>query len=586
MIPLGKRWHLRSPDPALQGKLSRELGLSPAVAQILINRGIRDREQGDLFLSPRLDHLPPPREMKDMDVAVERIVRALERKEKLAIHGDYDVDGVTATSLLLLFFQELGVQAEFYIPDRAREGYGLRSETVARFRERGITLVITVDCGISDREAIELARSVGVDVIVTDHHEPPEQLPPACALLNPKRAGDPFPFKGLAGVGIALYLAMGVRARLRERGGWGDGREPNLRSYLDLVALGTIADLAPLEGVNRILVKFGLEEMGRRDARPGVRALKEVSGVAEGPVDASQVAFRLGPRLNAAGRLERGDTGSGSGAGIGVHLLTARQIGEARPLAQQLDRANARRQQLEEELLREVEAMIAAQPGLLAGKSLVLGWDGWPVGLLGLAASRLVEAYYRPTVLISFEGERGRGSARSIPSFHLYQGFQGCAPLIESFGGHAMAAGLALHKENLEGFRRRFEEIASPLTEADLTPALHLDARLGLPDISEALVLELNRLAPFGPGNPEPLFEARGLQVAESRLLGSSRSHLRLKLHQDGLLREAIGFSLGHLFVRPGDRVDLAFEATINEWQGRRAIQLRLRDLKVASLRE
>lgn len=578
MRPLEKRWHLRSPDPPLQGKLSRELGLSPAVAQILINRGIRDREQGNLFLSPRLDHLPPPREMKDMDAAVERIVRALERKEKLAIYGDYDVDGVTATSLLLLFFQELGVQAEFYIPDRAREGYGLRGETITRFRERGITLVITVDCGISDREALELARANGVDVIVTDHHEPPEQLPPACALLNPKRAGDPFPFKGLAGVGIALYLAMGVRTRLRESGGWGDGREPNLRSYLDLVALGTIADVAPMEGVNRILVKFGLEEMGRRDARPGIRALKEVSGVAEGPVDASQVAFRLGPRLNAAGRLGRGD--------IGVHLLTAQQIGEARPLAHQLDRENTRRQQLEEELLRDVEVMIAAQPELLAGKSLVLGREGWPVGLLGLAASRLVEAYYRPTVLISFEGDRGRGSARSIPSFHLYQGIKGCAPMLEGFGGHAMAAGLALCKENLEGFRRRFEEIASPLTEADLTPALHLDARLGLPDLSEALILELHRLAPFGPGNPEPLFEARGLQVVESRLLGNSRSHLRLKLHQDGLLREAIGFGLGHLFVRHGDRVDLAFEATINEWQGRRTVQLRLRDLKVASLRE
>ncbi|MDP6561058.1 MAG: single-stranded-DNA-specific exonuclease RecJ, partial [Candidatus Binatia bacterium] len=453
------------------------------------------------------------------------------------------------TALLLLFFQALGTEASFYLPDRAQEGYGLHAEALERLKREGVGLVITVDCGISAMEALTHARSIGLGVIVTDHHEPPDVLPPACAVVNPKRRDCPFPFKKLAGVGVAFYLASAVRARLREEGFFRHRCEPDLKGYLDLVALGTLGDVVPLLEENRILVRYGLAELARSN-RAGIIALNEVSGLAESSIDSQHVSFRLVPRLNAAGRMGRAEAG--------VHLLTTTDPEEARRLAVNLNQENIRRQQLEGEVLAEAEAILAAEPDFKKKKVLILSREGWPVGLLGLIASRLAETYYRPTVVLSFEGEIGRGSARSIPSFNLYHGIKDCAHLLDSFGGHAHAAGLSLKRENLECFKGLFEEMADAvLSDTDLVPRLEIDAPITLEEVTDELLEQLQRLAPFGSCNPEPVFAAFGLKVVHSQVV--REKHLKLKLSQNDRIRNAIAFGLGHFPTQKGEEVDLVF---------------------------
>lgn len=562
-------WTPLPEDSPARTHLSRELGLLPPIAQLLLNRGIQDAGEAAIFVDPRLSQLRPPH-LKDMDRAVERVLGALAGREKIVIYGDYDVDGITATSLLLLFFRELGADATFYIPDRTREGYGLHEEALNQLKKEGTQLVITVDCGISNQEAVLHARSLGLDVIVTDHHEPADILPPACAVVNPKQRDCPFPFKGLAGVGVAFYLASALRARLREKGAFRRRREPDLKAYLDLVALGTIGDVAPLREENRVLVRYGLVELAR-SSRPGIIALKEVCGLSDAVIDSQHVAFRLAPRLNAAGRVSRAETG--------LYLLTTTDGEEARRLAACLDQENTRRQRLEGEVLAEAEAMLEAKTNIQGKKALVLAREGWPVGLLGLIAGRLAEAYYRPTVVISFEDGRGKGSARSIPPFNLFQGIKDCAHLLEGFGGHAHAAGLSLKRENLEDFERLLEEVAdASLSEADWIPRLELDALLSLEEVTEELLGQLQQLSPFGPGNPEPIFAAFGLKVLRSRVVGEN--HLRLQVGQDGRAENAIAFGLGHFQAREGEYVDLAFTPEFNEWQGKKDIQLRVSDIR------
>ncbi|MBI4746663.1 MAG: single-stranded-DNA-specific exonuclease RecJ, partial [Deltaproteobacteria bacterium] len=454
-----KLWRVREPEIALQKTLAASLNISTITSQLLINRGISDVEQAGRFLSSTLSDIRSPLGMKGMKEGVERVLKALHNKEKIAIYGDYDVDGITSTSILLMFLKSAGADVSYYIPERIAEGYGLNADAIRSLAEKGVTLVITVDCGISDHTEVKLAKELGVDVIVTDHHEVPDDPPPAYVVINPKQQGCPFPFKNLAGVGVAFNMIIALRATLRDEGFWKGKEVPNLKEYLDLVALGTIADVVPLVDENRIFVKYGLMEL-TASTKPGIIALKEISGLSDAQINAGMVGYRLAPRINAAGRVGKGVDG--------VRLLTSERYDEAASIAKLLDDGNKERQGLEEVILREATEM--AEAGLIYGrKSLVLASENWHPGVIGIVASRIAEKYYRPTVMIALKNGVGKGSARSIHPFMLYEGLKECSHLLNEFGGHDYAAGLSINEENVEKFRDAFERVASKrLTAEDM----------------------------------------------------------------------------------------------------------------------
>ncbi len=566
-----KRWKILPSEPELQKKLAEELRLSPLLAQLLINREISDPQQADKFLSSTLSDLHPPFLMKDMDKAVDRIIQAIKNRERLCIYGDYDADGITATALLKIFLSEIGAQTLSYLPHRLKEGHGLNPEALDRLSQQGVKLLITVDCGISDNEQVAYARRLGIDVIITDHHEVPEELPPALAILNPRQKDCNFPYKTLAGVGVAFNLVIALRTRLREAGFFGDREAPNLKQYLDLVALGTIADIAPLTDENRIFARYGLEQLtaGRR---VGIRALKEVSGCAFGSVNTVTVGFRLAPRINAAGRLSQADES--------FRLLTTNSEEEAITIARKLNEENFQRQQIEEDILKETCSLVEADVRLKKGASLVLAFPDWHPGVIGIAASRLTNEYFKPTILIAVKEGLGRGSARSIPGFDLYQGLRSCHDLLKTYGGHRWAAGLTILEDRIDEFRDRFELlVAKSLSEEDLIPQLSIDALLPLPKITETLIEELNLLEPFGSGNPEPTFATTGLRLTDSRIVGND--HLKLNISEQGRFYSAIGFRMADRHPLPST-IDLAFIPQFNEWEGVRSIQLKVKDVRTA----
>ncbi len=565
-----KRWRVREPEIQLQQTLAASLNISTITSQLLINRGISDIQQAERFLSSTLSDIRSPLGMKGMKEGVERVQKALHNKEKIAIYGDYDVDGITSTSILLTFLKSTGANASYYIPERIAEGYGLNADAISKIAERGVTLLITVDCGISDHAELKLAKELGMDVIVTDHHEVPDYLPPAYAIINPKQSGCLFPFKNLAGVGVAFNMIIALRATLRDEGFWKEKEVPNLKEYLDLVALGTIADVVPLVDENRIFVKYGLMEL-TASTKPGIIALKEISGLNDVPINAGMVGYRLAPRINAAGRVGKGVDG--------VRLLTSESYDEAASIAKLLDDGNKERQGLEEVILREATEMVDA--GLLSGrKSLVLASGNWHPGVIGIVASRIAEKYYRPTVMIALKNGIGKGSARSIHSFMLYEGLKECSHLLNEFGGHDYAAGLSINEENIEKFRDAFERVASAkLSDEDMVPEMDIDATMDLNDVTEGLVKELDNLAPFGEANPEPLLCSTGLGIADCRVVGNN--HLKMKVKQCGTVRDAIGFGMGNLNVSPGINLDTAFIPQINLWNGGKSIQLKLKDVRI-----
>lgn len=565
-----KRWRVREPELGLQKTLAASLNISPITSQLLINRGISDIEQAGRFLSSTLSDIRSPIDMKGMKEGVERVLTALHKKEKIAIYGDYDVDGITSTSILLLFLKSAGAEVIYYIPERISEGYGLNVDAVRSLSERGVTLLMTVDCGISDLAEVKLAKELGMDVIVTDHHEIPDVLPPAFAIINPKQSGCPFPFKHLAGVGVTFNLIIALRAALRDKGFWKDRDMPNLKEYLDLVALGTVADVVPLVDENRIFVKYGLMEL-TNSAKPGIVALKEVSGLKDVPINTGMVGYRLAPRINASGRVGKGTDG--------VRLLTSDSYEEAMEIAKLLDDGNKERQGLEEVILKEAKEMVEST-SLLHRRSLVLASENWHPGVIGIVASRIAETYYRPTVMISIKDGVGKGSARSIHSFMLYEGLKECSHLLNEFGGHDYAAGLSLKAENVEKFRDEFERVASnKLSEEDMLPEVDIDVALELREITEGLISEFENLAPFGEANPEPLFCATGLGVEDCRVVG--KGHMKLRVKQGSTIRDAIGFGMGELVLSRGINLDTAFIPQINLWNGGKSIQLKLKDVRV-----
>jgi len=566
-----KRWLLRQADAGLVAALSERLGLSPLLAQILCHRGIQDPDAAQRFLSPSLrNDLPSPFLMAGMERAVGRLVLAVEKSELICIWGDYDVDGTTGTATLVSFFKGIGVDPVYYVPHRIGEGYGLNSEALRRLNAQGVRVVVTVDCGVSNYDEVELAQSLGIDVIVVDHHEPPEPLPPAVAILNPHRSDCSFPDTGLSGAGLAFYLVIGLRSKLREIGRFKFSGSPDIRRHLDLVTLGTIADMVPLRGINRILVRRGLEELGN-STRPGIVALKAAAGISTGALGAGQVAFQLGPRINAAGRMD---------AGLKVvEMLTTESEEVAARIAQELDEHNRERQEMEKQVLEQ--ALSQAEEGGTVDErySIVVGQDGWHPGVLGIVASRLVERFHRPTVVVGFHQGEGKGSARSIRGFHMVEGLRRCAGLLEKFGGHESAGGLSIKASKFPLFAAQFDEIVRAcLSPEQLTPVLEVDAELDFSAIDLSLARELEALKPFGIGNPEPLFMTRSVEISELRDFNGG---CRLRLRQGRRSLGAVVFGRGEKFsARPGATIDVVYRLTENQWNGTSTVELRLVDTR------
>ena len=547
-------------------KMEEELKVPAIVAQILLNRHVDNFEKARRFLRPSLDDLCDPFLMADMDRAVERLGQAIERNEPIVIHGDYDVDGVSGASFLVLVLRHLGVPVSFYIPHRMNEGYGLSLLGIREAHEQGAKLIISVDCGITAIEAIREANALGMDVIVTDHHQPKAQLPEACAVLDPKREDCPYPFKELAGAGVAFKLAQGLFEHL----GWDPAP---IYKHLDLIALGSAADIVPLVDENRVLVKFGLEQMSRT-GNLGLKALLENVGLLGKPLGTGQIVFVLAPRINAVGRM-----GSASKA---VRLLTTDNEGQAKNIAQILEADNRRRKRVDDKTL--TEALKLAEETISEDdRVIVLAAEGWHQGVIGIVASRIVEHFYLPTVLISLDGEMGKGSARSIPGFNLYEALHASQDALEAFGGHRYAAGLTIRRDRIEVFREKLQRVAKArLTDEMRIPHFRVDGEISLGQINERLVRLLGHLAPFGPQNMKPVLVSRGLEVVGTPTIVGT-DHLKLRVRQQGHLFDCIGFGMGSLLYRatPGEaNLDLAYVVEENEWMGRKKIQLRLKDLR------
>lgn len=556
-----RRWQARNGgDNPLP--LAEALAVSPLTARVLLQRGVESVAAGEAFLRERLAALPDPFLLLGMEAAVSRLTRALADGEAIAVHGDYDVDGITATALLVEFLRAAGGRVDYHIPLRLKDGYGLSADALEQAAHAGIKVVVSVDCGVSAHAEAELARNLGIDLIITDHHQPPEPLPVACALINPHQPHCPFPDKHLAGVGVAFFLLVGLRSRLREQGWFTARREPDLRHALDLVALGTIADIVPLIGVNRLLTRVGLQVLA--GSRIGIQALRKVAGV--DTVDCAAVGFRLAPRLNAAGRIED--------AALGVELLLSADAAQAAAIAARLDACNRERQEIERHTLRAAQEMAAQLPD--ATRSIVLASADWHPGVIGIVASRLVEQFYRPTILLAIDNGIARGSARSTREIHLYRSLHDCAEVLDGFGGHAAAAGMTLQAGNIAALADRFEAVVRQQAPEWQMPTIEHDGDLQLEDFDEATALELAALAPFGMGNPTPTFRLTDVAVLGVREVGEG--HLQFSARQDGYSLRCIAFGMAARRDELHGPLDLLVTPGINVWKGRRELQLRVRD--------
>ncbi len=579
-----RRWAVGTPDPRAWERLSRALGVSALVARVLAARGFDADDPESLararaFLAPRLADLPDPLGIPGMARAAARIAAAVLGNEPLWIYTDYDADGVTSAALLAEFLEACGARPRVRLPRRDREGYGLKPEAVREMAAEGARVVVTADCGTRAVEAARAARGLGVDLVITDHHEPGDLLPEAEAVVNPRLPASSYPDRNLAGVGVAWNLAAAVRRELRRAGWFGPQRpEPDLRAWLDLVALGTVADVVPLTGVNRVLVRHGLAHINR-SPRPGLAALSQVSGI-RGPVGSGALGFRLGPRINAAGRL--------SGPAEALDLLRAREPGAARRLAARLDRLNRERQAEESMALERAVEQVEAAGWWPERWSLVAAApDGaWHEGVVGLVASRLVERYHRPTVVLTRVDGCWKGSARSVPGLDLVEALAECADLLHRFGGHRAAAGLSLGDGSpgaVDRFRERFERaVRKRLAPEDLVPVSEADAEVPFDALSVDGVRGLEVLEPHGPGNPRPRFVTRGVRVRDVRPLGEVGEHLRVTLEHDGTQAQAVAWRPGQGLreVFRTARVDVLYTAEVDTWGGTERVRLVLEDAR------
>ena len=573
---LNKKWCQAESALDTVSMLETELQLPKAIAALLANRGVTTKESAKDFLEADFARLHDPFLMNGMQQAVDRVIHAFEKKESITVFCDYDVDGVTSAAFLTHFFRDLNCPVEAYLPERQSEGYGLNSEAVRKIRESGANLMITADCGITGVKEVALANEIGLDVIVTDHHQVGEEgLPPAVAVLNPHRADCNYPYRFLSGVGLAFKLAIAVRKRLYMEG-WPKESLPNLKRHLDLLALGTIADVAPLTGENHILTLHGLEMLSVT-AKPGLVALKETAGIV-GNVDARSVGFGLGPRLNAAGRLGRADSG--------LHLLTSTDLKEAKSLARELELTNKERKDIQEETVAEAEELFRNEVDIKKDRVIVLASEIFHPGVIGIAASRMVDKYHRPTVLIAIEGDQGKGSGRSIPKFNLFKAFTDCGEHLLQFGGHAYAAGLTIKEDQVEAFRNAMNEVGHRhLNEEDLISEVGVDTVLRLDEIDLSFYSRLALLEPFGAENPVPCFLSQGVQFQEVKQIGKEKNHVRFRVRQGSGRIEGVGFGLAEVFDSvevATETFDIAYEINLNTWNGREKLEIKLVDLRLA----
>ncbi|MDQ1557294.1 MAG: single-stranded-DNA-specific exonuclease [Pyrinomonadaceae bacterium] len=568
-----KLWDVRGYDAARAESFAARLGVSPIVAGLLAARGVSTDEAALKLLHPSFDQLHDPSLMLGMSDAAARVLRAVDAGEQILIYGDYDVDGTTGTVVLRRALQLLGAATRFHVPHRFTEGYGIRQDVLERAKAEGCALVISVDCGIRAHAPLEWARANGLDVIVTDHHLPDEDegAPPAFAVLNPNQRGCAYPDKHLAGVGVAFKLAHAV---LRER-----GRESLVKGFLKVVAIGTVADVAPLVGENRAIVALGLADIVNA-TNPGLRALMEVAGCGDGrDMRCSDLGFRLGPRINAAGRMDA--------ARAVVELFETNDPAEARRLAEHLDARNRERQVMQRAITGHAVAEYE-RSGDHSAVAVIAG-DGWHRGVIGLAASRIAEKLARPCVVISLEGDLGHGSARSVEGYHLLDGLTSCADLLETFGGHAQAAGLTIRRENIPELRRRLHEHASRfLVDAEeRAPVVKVDAELDAAALTPALACELEQLEPFGAQWPRPVFLSREVRVVkEARVLKERHLKFEVAAGEDARPVEVLwwgGAEEAAATPRTGDRIELAYAVETNHWRGEKRLQLIVEDMSIIS---
>jgi single-stranded-DNA-specific exonuclease len=567
------RWRIPENEaPDIHTNLEKELGIHPVLARILANRSIKNPAEAKKFFSPSLADLHSPFLMKDMLAGVERVIRAISRGERITIYGDYDVDGITSLVILFRFLRDAHADVRYYIPNRVDEGYSLNLKAIDAIKADGTSLIITVDCGSSDRDEIAHANSLGVDVVVLDHHEIPDVLPRAVAIINTNRSDCRFPFKDLAGVGIVFNFLIALRSKLRDAGFWSQGGYPNLKEYLDLVALGTIGDISPLTDENRIFTRIGLELINR-GSRVGLKALQSACGI-DSSLDSITASFTLIPRINAAGRIASPEDS--------IKLLLTDNPAEAAAIARKLESYNRERQSMEKAILSSALAEIEGSEELAGQPAFILSSARWHPGVIGIVASKLVDVYYRPVMLISLRNGVGKGSGRSVSEINLHEILKACDSYLLAHGGHRYAAGISIREEMIGDFRSAFISMLSRQRDvAGLGPLSLIDAQCTLAEVDGSLISQFEMLAPFGSMNPEPVLYSRQVQVSSLSVAGNR--HLRMRVSGDGVSRNSIWFGKGDFLGRISNPLhDIIFTPQMNNWNGSSTIQLKIRDMAAA----
>ena len=583
-MPIEKRWVVKSQgDAKAVAELSTGLGISPVLANLLVQRGIDTLDKAERFFNPRLEELHDPFLMKDMDRAVERIERAVKNNEKIMVYGDYDVDGTTAVALVYTFLRRLGHDnLRFYIPDRYNEGYGVSIKSIDYAASKGVSLVITLDCGIKASEKVAYAKEKGIDYIICDHHLPADHLPEAVAVLDPKRHDCQYPFKELSGCGVGFKLVQAYALR-------NNIPFSEVERLLDLVVVSIASDIVPLTGENRILAHFGLKRLNENPGK-GLLSIIKICGLEKHTITIDDIVFKIGPRINAAGRMrvdEEDENAAPSGGHAAVNLLIERNEKVAENFGSMIDTFNQDRKSIDRSVTIEAHELIESNPDLKNRKSTVIYNPKWMKGIVGIVASRLIETYYRPTVVMTMSNGFATGSARSVPGFDLYQAVESCADLLENFGGHMYAAGLTMKPENVEEFTRRFNAyVEEHIDPQMLIPQVEIDAELLFSDITTGFRRDLNRFQPFGPGNTAPVFITRGASShGDARLVGAECEHLRMDLMQrqkPNTTLQAIAFQQPTHFewIRSGRPVDVCYTIVENHYRGTVSTQLRVKDIK------
>lgn len=556
-----KKWEYRELDVEKIKEIVEKFNVSELLATVLVNRGIVDDEEIRVFLEPTRNDFHDPYLMPDMDIAIERIIKAIKNQEKVIIYGDYDVDGITSITVLKKFLKTCGLEVDYYIPNRLNEGYGLNKNAIDKIREKGYTLIITVDCGISGIEEIEYANSFGIETIVTDHHEPMDALPPAVAVVDLKRKdSNTYPFKSLAGCGVVFKLtqALGMKLGIDEN---------EYLKYLDIVCVGTISDIVPLVDENRVIAKLGLKlvEVTRN---PGLKALLNASGYKQ--VNSNTISFGIAPRINACGRMGYEEEA--------LKLFLTENLVEASSITEKLNKYNRERQEIEKNIYDEAIAMIQGESQDV--NSIVLGGDDWHHGVIGIVSSKITEMYFKPSILICFEGEEGKGSGRSIPGFDLHEALVKLSKYLDKYGGHEMAVGLSLKRKNFEAFKKAFQEYVAEKDISDIVPIIEIDKQIDLKDVDYNVVKQLDLLEPFGEANRRPVFVYRNLKIDSIRALSDGK-HLKLTLKDGNSVVNAIGFNMGALSKEYmiGDKIDVAGTLELNSFNGKEMVQINIKDI-------